>query len=442
VTNTRVPMSHYTIAGHYFLRASCILRFSMARLKVFISYGRKHPESVELVKKLDEDLREAGYEPWWDRRIPAATEWDRQIDEWIATCHAGLVLVSGPAVESGWIFKEADRLHFRKLQDPRFKLLPVLPYGVTQKVLEHDLFAKIGLGELENRNIEDSDQSSAPIIEWLRSLEFWHHSDEPENKLCRKIAGCLLRAYEAHYTIDLEEACRRMEVSYNGLLPEVLCQGTAEALLRTNLSVFIKLLEDSVLALPRDDMERLVEWVTPFAWVGREAAASIARMAEGGSGREIRLNGKEPDFTPGQYIGRAGCHQQDWITAQISGVAGEGVATGLVDECRKVLARELDLPEVTDLAELNSEIRYLREKGEQIFLIVPLTLNDQAVIAQLGRSFPGVVLFCLVGVDGDLASATAGSDGNEALVLGLALDVEKAAYRDYRRARRLASRSA
>lgn len=96
---------------------------------VFISYKK---EDVDRVRLIAEALAEAGYEVWWDHRIPPGRTYREVIGAALQTAKCVIVVWSEKSVESQWVLDEADAGQQRRV------LLPILidnvmpPYGFGQ----------------------------------------------------------------------------------------------------------------------------------------------------------------------------------------------------------------------------------------------------------------------------------------------------------------------
>ncbi len=72
---------------------------------VFISYSRK---DQTYARKLADDLRKRGFEPWMDDRIDFGGRWWRTIDRKIRTCAAFVVVMTPDSEESEWVEREVQ----------------------------------------------------------------------------------------------------------------------------------------------------------------------------------------------------------------------------------------------------------------------------------------------------------------------------------------------
>jgi hypothetical protein len=72
--------------------------------EVFISYAG---EDRAIAQRLAAALEQEGISVWWDRQIPVGSEWDKTIEEALATAKCSVVLWTKHAKESRWVRAEA-----------------------------------------------------------------------------------------------------------------------------------------------------------------------------------------------------------------------------------------------------------------------------------------------------------------------------------------------
>lgn len=72
---------------------------------IFISYSRQDRERV---RPIADALEQAGYDIWWDIKIPTGTEFDHAIDKALRDAKAVLVVWSENSVNSRWVKEEAE----------------------------------------------------------------------------------------------------------------------------------------------------------------------------------------------------------------------------------------------------------------------------------------------------------------------------------------------
>ena len=72
--------------------------------EVFISYAS---EDRAIAQRLAGGLEQEGLSVWWDRQIPVGSEWDKTIEEALASAKCSVVLWTKHAKESRWVRAEA-----------------------------------------------------------------------------------------------------------------------------------------------------------------------------------------------------------------------------------------------------------------------------------------------------------------------------------------------
>ncbi|MEA3209618.1 MAG: hypothetical protein QOE70_2675 [Chthoniobacter sp.] len=83
------------------------------------------------------------------QELQAADYWNEELHEWLAECHAGVLLLTPHSIERPWVLKEATILTWRSRLDKRFKLFPALFDGVTSDMLEKGRFAPLVISSLQ-----------------------------------------------------------------------------------------------------------------------------------------------------------------------------------------------------------------------------------------------------------------------------------------------------
>ena len=93
--------------------------------RLFVSHSSKDRELTEEVRDLI--LPPGEVDPTCEilldiDRLDDGRPWEPYLHEWMARCHAGLVLLTENSVMSDWVLKEATILSWRVSLDPSFKL--------------------------------------------------------------------------------------------------------------------------------------------------------------------------------------------------------------------------------------------------------------------------------------------------------------------------------
>ena len=102
--------------------------------------------------------------------IPAGHDWEKRLNEWLAECHAAIILFSKRAIDnSNWVKKEAAILSWRKEIEPDFMLIPICIKGQsTPEDLEAGIFATLRIAK--NQAIRHAEDSSHILNEIKQAL--------------------------------------------------------------------------------------------------------------------------------------------------------------------------------------------------------------------------------------------------------------------------------
>ena len=93
--------------------------------------------------------------------LTAGDDWNRELNLWLAECHAAVVLVSKRALKrSDWVAKEASILGWRRALDPSFLLIPVLIAGEsTKRDLATGFFGSLDMDRIQCVDVPRSAQA-------------------------------------------------------------------------------------------------------------------------------------------------------------------------------------------------------------------------------------------------------------------------------------------
>jgi hypothetical protein len=81
-------------------------------MRIFISHSTDKDDATgrQRLNAVDAALKGAppGHDVLLDiKRLEASFEWRAELDEWMTTCHAAVLLLTPKALESPWVLKEA-----------------------------------------------------------------------------------------------------------------------------------------------------------------------------------------------------------------------------------------------------------------------------------------------------------------------------------------------
>nr|VFJ73521.1 MAG: TIR domain-containing protein [Candidatus Kentron sp. FW] len=126
--------------------------------KLFISHSSKTEENRALLQQICNGISKQvcdgdsspSYEVLVDQggKIRFGEDWEKHLNEWMAECHAAVILFSKAALyDSDWVKKEAAILSWRREIQSDFILIPVLLDDLQPEELEKGLYKTLRVGK-------------------------------------------------------------------------------------------------------------------------------------------------------------------------------------------------------------------------------------------------------------------------------------------------------
>ncbi|MGH7507787.1 MAG: toll/interleukin-1 receptor domain-containing protein, partial [Longimicrobiales bacterium] len=133
--------------------------------RLFVSHSSLDAELTrELCAQLEDTPAQPGYDVLVDyTELKPGVDWPRHLHEYMAHCHAAVLLLTPDSVTSPWVLKEATILAWRRSLDPSFQLFPVRLSGVDDAVLVKEKFGPLML-ELIQRVASDDPAAIANAV--------------------------------------------------------------------------------------------------------------------------------------------------------------------------------------------------------------------------------------------------------------------------------------
>ena len=123
----------------------------MSAPDIFVSYAS---EDRDVVERLVQHLRSAGFEVWWDRHITTGRAFDRDIEEALDAARCVLVVWSVASVDSDWVRTEAAE---------------GLDRGVLVPVVLGDIRPPLAFRRLQTVRLDDfSEETLRPVVVVIR----------------------------------------------------------------------------------------------------------------------------------------------------------------------------------------------------------------------------------------------------------------------------------
>lgn len=165
---------------------------------IFISYSHKDKAYIH---KLQEALRNEGFEVWVDDRIDYGTEWPKVIQKHLDECDAFIIVVSDNAYESKWVQNELARAERKKKPffplllsgDPWLTVEATQYFDVSNKSLPTEKFYE-RLALVTPRRKQESTPQPQPSPKPRKTLKELYMKSKIPATISLSVIGCIVIA--------------------------------------------------------------------------------------------------------------------------------------------------------------------------------------------------------------------------------------------------------
>jgi hypothetical protein len=294
--------------------------------------------------------------------------WPDQLHEWLARCHAGLILLTPAAVKSAWVLKEATILSWRHSRDPdQFRLFITKHPGVDDALLRTEKFAPLELPRVQWINNPDPAAIATFVHERLGG-------EPPPRTLFDELVGDLtdlMSSVKDNARRKVAEAVCAEQPAWRADRDgtQQYCEAIAQRLLRGNfgrLGGVGDLIETIVAATPTDTLESIFKLVAPY-WVDAGVAGALPLLARRTPPGVAAMNGNRvPMYTARMYATRAHMNPFTYIYIPVASAnAGDCVADvsrQIRERVERLANRSMTLEEVVD---------WLAGAGLPVYVVLP-----------------------------------------------------------------------
>jgi len=374
------------------------------RKRVFISHSAKEPAAQEVQTALVEGLKACpAIIPLMDKTdLEPGDMWRSRINLWVGGCDAAVILLSGKALLSDWVFYEAALLSYRRERDPGFLVVPVYVDVDAEVVKASRLhpteITKIQAVHTAGRPVPDV---VADIVKALEKAVCC--GDSPVERRAKRLAGLLAGFQED----QLRTAADFIDYDLNPWLPaqnarlllavQLQCVGMKAAVpallnLQDNLP-------PSVAEQGREDWLQKVVDLVASSWVDHRNIERIPPIAKGQVPPfAVSLNAASP-ITAQMYVLRS-CTEEPkpWKLISCSGIVGQD----RIEETIAELSRQITEVVRTELkCRPEDVVEKLKKRNwalpRPLFVSLPGAGISDEILAALRKAFPHVVFFLLMG---------------------------------------------
>lgn len=368
----------------------------------FEAQGIRKAYLAEVLRKLDDLLRDAGFSVWWDRRdLRPGDAIDPTIYRALNACRAAVVLIDADALNAAYMRREVNILTFRHVEHG-LHVVPVLLQVPAEQVRDSAMGRETGIDiqlalHAPNGRSEHAARETAELIARhlvAESAAWAQDIYSPENMWIDDVALCLRHASpsalrRAAETLGLDLAAweRSAEPAWD----------IAAALWSAERNLVHEVVEDVAHQLTREFQERIVTHALPL-WAHLRAARTVraASTEVSGTGRAVSLATRR--LWLGELLAkRASAGNRRARVIRLVDVHGESTIQDLVGRSDATLRRELNFPVETPSEEVTAALR--QRPGQQLYAVLRSdTVNPATTLAvtrELQNRFPGIVLIVL-----------------------------------------------
>jgi hypothetical protein len=321
-------------------------------------------------------------------RLQDGAPWPKQLHEWLAKSHAGLILLTRDALASDWVLKEATILTWRQSVNEHFKVFVACDKTVvTTNALK----------------LHRYDPLSIPSIQWIDSVDpatiagrVRHgiglvQPPTPFEQLVQELATLMSGQVKSHVIRVLAERLRVDPPAWDPQRTddEQYLEEIARRLLSESLGGY-KGVHELIAELARtvqvEPLDSILNLLAPY-WVDVESAGRLRALNARRPPGAAALNASVPLHSGTMYVSRAFNMGRDFLVPEIAGGdAGQTVQDISAQICRWARARQIAADSASDEATRKA----IADSLLPMYAVLPEQI-DPDVLEELRRGFETVI---------------------------------------------------
>lgn len=397
--------------------------------RIFISHSSHSETAKSFVTELSELLRRKGFEVFLEfKDIQSADDWNKEIHERLASCHAGVLLLTPESITRPWVLKEATILTWRRsLQPDCFKLFPVVFDGVTDQALEQQKFGPLVISSIQKIAGRTPEAIAEEIKQVIGAAV---ETDTPLDQLAAVLADLLAPPVAGRSTA--ERLARKLGIDETRWAPNEPADLSrvlliAGRLLQESLGHYkgvYDLMSDLLPTMSNEFARKTLTIVAPY-WVPADAAGRLCEIVNRSQRWAVAMNGVYlRSFSFKMYLRRAFPLREGACQLNLAGGGSEAMIEETVEEIYFAL-------EGLWHAERNIIPKLLATNPDPLFVVLPREVSDEAALGRLESEFPRLTFVLDAGKDAGALDSFAALSHVEALRPALDIGKEERAYLDY-----------
>lgn len=234
--------------------------------------------------------------------------WKPQLFQWMARCHAALILLTEDALASNWVLQEATVLRARKALEPGFRVFIVVAPDLKQTCAERwKLFEPLGLDEIQGLRTLDADAIAATVSAALQK-RVQSQRKTLFDRLHARVADSLGELGTKPNTLaELADHLALDEAEWIAITgsQQVVCDLLSRRLCRGDLGGYAELRDLFAVISPvgHDELREMLHLLGAY-WVVPAAAALFPAASEGPPPRLLVMRANSADFLAQRHIER------------------------------------------------------------------------------------------------------------------------------------------
>ena len=404
--------------------------------RIFISHSSHSDTARDFVKRLAAALQDANYEPKLDlKELKAGDVWNKELHEWMASCHAAILLLTPESIKSDWVLKEATILTWRQSLDAKFKLFPKIFAGVTEDTLKAAKFSPLVIRSVQKVAAETPEEIAREIAGVIGPIV---GTETPLDEVAEALAFLLAPPRAGASTA--EKLARKLGVDDTHWIPNTPAdrahaQLIAGRLVRGSLGAYsgvYELMQDLLETMTDEFARKALPHFAPH-WVPATDACRLAEIAQRAGGWAIAMDGALLSrFTLEMYLLRAFPLRGERYQLPVPGGGSEAMLDELIEDIYRALEKHWNDDRVWVK-------KLLATRREPLFVVVPPEIFGAAGLGRLRAEFPALTFILDAGETPGTLPALAAAAKVEALD-PVNLADEENAYLDYKRTAALFTR--
>jgi hypothetical protein len=292
------------------------------------------------------------------QNLKAGDPWPRQLHEWMARCHAGLLLLTENSVKSPWVLKEATILSWRFALQPDFKLFVVRSPEVTDVMLRDAKFGPLDLQGIQQIGVTDPEAIAQIVRQNLPADEITPVT------LFDRMVTTLAALFEGVKPGPLRMIAEAIRVKGPDWDPdrnpkEQYVEAIAERLITENLGQYndiSELIDALAQTAGAETIRDVLRHVAPI-WVEGTVAGVLPPLTKCTPRGIAAINGKHvAKYTGQMYVSRAHALSLSYVYFPVPGAHAGDIVAHVKTEVCKWYRRRKSTPDASDeevLDELN-----------------------------------------------------------------------------------------